>query len=222
MCRTRLPGVCAAAGPVTTWRPSRSTVTSSQTDSTSSRKCEISTTAVPSAASCLMTAISRSVSVWVSSAVGSSMPITEAPDASARRISTCCCAASGRSRTRAEGLRSNPVRSISRASVLPSSRPARQPSRLCHRPRWTLSRTVMAGTRASSWEISANPCRSASRGEPTEIGSPSSKMRPVSGATAPHTALSNVDLPAPFSPSSPCTRPPYRVNDTSRSTGTPP
>ena len=74
-------------------------------------------------------------------------------------------------------------------------------------PRKTFCATVRCGTIDGSCAIAATPCSSASRGERNETSSPSSSIRPPSGASAPATIRPSVDLPAPFSPTSACTEP---------------
>ena len=70
--------VSSSIGCVSTWRPSRITVTRWQSAKTSSSRCEMKSTAAPRARSVSAIPNSRSTSVVVSAAVGSSITITRA------------------------------------------------------------------------------------------------------------------------------------------------
>ena len=85
--------VSSSIGFVQTWRPSRITVTRWQSAKISSRRCEMKSTALPRARSVSTMRNSRSTSVVVSAAVGSSITITRAFVVSALAISTSCWSA---------------------------------------------------------------------------------------------------------------------------------
>src|SRR3954464_1445042 len=89
-------------------------------------------------------------------------------------------------------------------------------------PRKTFSITVRVGTRLISWAIVVTPWRSASRGDRKCTGRPSTYSSPPSGACTPAITLPSVDLPAPFSPTSPWMEPRTIETETSRSAWTPP
>ena len=78
-----------------------------------------------------------------------------------------------------------------------------------------LSSTVRSPTSVISWNAVCTPCACASRGEPKRTAWPNSRKPPASGCTRPDSSFTNVDLPAPFSPSSACTAPRRTANDTS-------
>ena len=82
--------VSSSIGLVRTWRPSRITVTRWQIAKISSRRCETKSTALPRARSVSTMPNSRSTSVSVSAAVGSSITITRAFVVNALAISTSC------------------------------------------------------------------------------------------------------------------------------------
>ena len=102
----------------------------------------------------------RSISVADRLAVGSSRTMRSASRASARRISTCCCSASGRRPTIGPaveveaGVGDQPVEPVARAC-----RRSMKPARLGSAPRKTFWATVSLGTRATSWATIAIPLR---------------------------------------------------------------
>ena len=65
------------------------------------------------------------------------------------------------------------------------------------------------------------PRSSASFGEPIVRSTPSTSMRPASGASAPDAIRASVDLPEPFSPVSACTTPASSARSTSSRATTP-
>ena len=107
----------AAAAAVRISTPSRSTEILSETPSTSSRACEISTTATPDSAS--LRASDITISTWsgVIMVVGSSRISSRTPPASALRISTNSCWTGLRFSTSSSAGRSRPLslRSFSNA-----------------------------------------------------------------------------------------------------------
>ena len=94
-----------------TRRPSRNTVTRWQRANTSSNRCEMNSTAAPSARSVSATLNNRSTSTGESAAVGSSMISTFASLDSALAISTSCCSAIDRPRASRSGSIRTPSRS---------------------------------------------------------------------------------------------------------------
>src|SRR5690349_2898712 len=68
--------------------------------------------------------------------------------------------------------------------------------------------------------MTATPASRASPGPARTTGSPSSTTVPESGWWTPVSVLIRVDLPAPFSPHSACTDPPYSSSDTPRRAAT--
>src|SRR5437016_288578 len=62
----------------------------------------------------------------------------------------------------------------------------------------------------------------ASPGPRTDTGRPSKKYSPLSGVSTPEITLTNVDFPAPLSPTSPTTSPGYRCMSTLDRACTPP
>ncbi len=165
---TRLASVSSDVRPVRTTRPSRRTVTASDRSSTSVRKCDTRMTVRPRDRSARTIWCNRSTSTVDRLADGSSRTIRSASRASARRISTCCCAASGRCPTTDPARRSKPASATSRSNRSLSDPRSMKPARFGSAPRKTFSATVSLGTRATSWATSAIPRMSAWRGEPNE------------------------------------------------------
>ena len=89
------------------------------------------------------------------------------------------------------------------------------------RPRKTFSATLRVGASASSWLIVTMPSASACFGEPIVRSTPSTSIRPASGASAPDAMRASVDLPEPFSPVSAWTTPARSERSTSRRATTP-
>jgi hypothetical protein len=85
-----------------------------------------------------------------------------------------------------------------------------------------LSATDRSGMSESSWKMQAMPAAFAAAGDANETGSPSSSIRPSSGATTPAMILMSVDFPAPFSPSTAWMRPASITRSASCSACTPP
>ena len=69
------------------------------------------------------------------------------------------------------------------------------------------SATLSVGASVSSWVIVTMPRSSAAFGEASSRSTPSTSMRPASGASAPEAIRASVDFPEPFSPVSACTAP---------------
>ena len=93
MARTRSSAVRPASSLASTVLPSRITVTRWQISKTSSSRCEMNSTAAPSARSARTTSNSRATSAADSAAVGSSITMTRASSESALAISTICWSA---------------------------------------------------------------------------------------------------------------------------------
>ena len=148
--------------------------------------------------------------------VGSSISTMRACDATARQISTTCCAAIGSAPTGRSGpqLRvREAAEDVERELLRPPSAGRRRP---CDgsRPSRMFSATVRCGQSDSSWWISATPRWLASCGEAGRYGSPDSRISPSSGCSAPARTFISVLLPAPFSPMSAWTCPARSANDT--------
>ena len=172
--------VSSAAGPVRTTWPSRRIVTVSASSSTSPRKCETRMTVRPPADRPLTISWKRWISNADSAAVGSSKTMSSASRASARRISTCCCAASGNAPTVAFAGTSKPAPATTRRNRSRSSRRRTKPNRRGSAPRNTFSATVRCGTSETSWATIAIPRSSAARGDPNATGSPRTCSSPWS------------------------------------------
>lgn len=212
---TSAVGVVRAGRSRATVRPSLSTVTRSPISRISSSRCEMYTTATPSAVSSRMTRKRLRTSSGSSTAEGSSMTISRASRASARAmLTTCCPAAESRPSSRRGGISGCPRRASSARVTRSASRGRVNPNRDGSWPSTTFSATDRPGTRSSSWWIVAIPARSAACGEANVVGLPSHTTSPSSGRCAPASTLISVDFPAPFCPSRQCTSP----ASTSRST----
>ena len=172
-------------------------------------------TVCPRARSVRTTSCSRSISVADRLAVGSSKTIRSASRARARRISTCCCWASGSRPTIDPALMSKPASATSRSKRSRRVPRSMKPARLGSAPRKTFSAAVSLGTRATSWATSAMPWVRASRGERNETVCPRRTRSPWSCGKTPAMILPSVDLPAPFSPTNAWTVPARTATETS-------
>ena len=116
--RTSSSTVVSAIGVVSMYEPSRITVTVSQRANTSSKRCEMNSSARPSSRRLRATAKSRSTSTPESAAVGSSMMSTRASSEMALAISMICWSAIERPSVTRSGSSATPRRSkISTASA---------------------------------------------------------------------------------------------------------
>ena len=104
------------------------------------------------------------VSTLVSDEVGSSITITRASQATARRISTFCLSAVRKAPTLACPLSSKPHCEVSFSYCVRIWRRCTSPERRGSMPRKTFSITLICGTGASSCAIVAIPSIRASRG----------------------------------------------------------
>src|SRR5215469_16221282 len=150
--RTRSAAVRPARSLVSTWLPSRITVTRVQIVNTSSSRCEMNSTAAPWSRSVRITSKSRPVSAADSAAVGSSITITRASRDSALPISTTCWSAMDRPRAIRAGSSGTPSRlKIAAASPRIARRSIRRPDRSGWRPMNMFSATVRSGNSVGSW-----------------------------------------------------------------------
>ena len=134
--------------------------------------------------------------------VGSSRMRTRAPSHSRRTISSCWRSPTVRSRAGVSGSRLNPYRSHnSRSSAAAALRSRRRPPGL---PRTKLSITLNGRNTSGSWWSMPIPAAMASTGEASLIVWPSRTISPESAEWNPDSTFMRVDLPAPFSPRSPC------------------
>ena len=146
---------------------------------------------------------------------------TRASAARARAISTSWRAPGPRSPTSARGDTSRPTaRSRSRACASSRLRSSRKPRR-GRRARKRFSATLRLGRRFSSWWMYATPRAMASAGPRGRNAAPARRTSPASGKTTPPSTFMSVDLPAPFSPTIPSTRPTGRERQTPFRTGIP-
>ena len=156
-------------------------------------------------------------------AVGSSMTMSSASRASARRISTFCCSAGAQA---PGGRRGGEVEAGRLGQLLVAAAQGAagdEAGRRAARRRGRRSpRRVSWGTTLTSCAMAATPRSSASRGERSATSSPSSSSRPSSGASTPATIRPSVDLPAPFSPTSAWIDPRAMLSDTPSSARTAP
>ena len=83
------------------------------------------------------------------------------------------------------------------------------------------SATLRVGASVSSCVIVTMPRSSASFDEPSTRSTPSTSMRPASGASAPEATRASVDFPEPFPPVRACTTPAWSVRSTSSRASTP-
>src|SRR5436305_1277015 len=165
-------------------------------------------TAAPRARSVSTTPKSRSTSVCVSAAVGSSITITRASDESAFAISTICWSAIESPRAMRSGSSLTPSCSKSSStSRRMRRRSMRRPLRSGGAPMKTFSATVRSGKSVGSWNIMAMPAAFDWAVVSKTTSTPSMSTRPPSGRCTPARILTSVDLPAPFSPTSACASP---------------
>ncbi len=200
--------VSSPIGCVKTWRPSRITVTRWQSEKISSSRCETNRIALPRARSVSTMRNSCSTSVVVSAAVGSSITITRAFAVSAFAISTSCWSAIESPRAR----RSGSILTPSCWKTAAASRRMRRASMRRNRfsgciPTKMFSATLRSGKSVGSWKMIAIPAACDCLALSKIASSPSRRSRPASGRCTPARILTSVDLPAPFSPTSPCTSP---------------
>src|SRR6266508_3970671 len=150
----------------------------------------------------------RSTSVVARAAVGSSMTITRALVVSAFAISTSCWSAIDSPRASLSGSRRTPSCSntptASRRIRLPSMRRKRLSGCV---PTKMFSATLRSGKSVGSWKMIAIPAVCDCFALSKIASSLSRTSRPASGRWTPASILTSVDLPAPFSPTSPCTSP---------------
>ena len=208
MYRTRSAVVSPLVGVVTTWRPSRKTVARSHSSKTSSSRWLTNRTATPRSRR-RRTIVNRRSTSWADSdAVGSSRIRTRASTDSALAISISCWSAIDRPRTGAptsswtssSSNSASAARRVAPQSMIPSRRDGAWPMK-------TFSATVRSGKRRGSWWTTAIPSDRAWAGPRICVGSPSSRIVPLSGWWTPARILTSVLLPAPFSPTSAWTSP---------------
>ena len=172
-----------------------------------------------------MTRNRRSTSRSVSDAVGSSMMTIFASAPIALAISTICCSGMLSVSTSRAGSIAAPIaleqlaRRWRRAGVQSTRRQA--PPRL-ERQRDVLGDGQVAerATAAGRWRRCRARASGAGSIAVTALAGDGERRR-ASGVSAPVMILISVDLPAPFSPTSACTSPARRSNDTPRSARTP-
>ena len=144
--------VTSSMGAVLTKRPSRMIVTRWQIEKTSSRRCEMNSTAASSARSARTTSKRRSTSTDVSAAVGSSITMTLALNEMALAISTICWSATERPRAGRAGSSSTPSRvNTALASARIWARSMTRPAPTGWRPMKMFSATLRSGKRVGSW-----------------------------------------------------------------------
>ncbi len=183
--------------------PARMTVIRSATASTSFNLCVMKRIERPDATRDRMIPKSASVSLGVSTDVGSSRMRSCASRESAFRISTRCWTPTGRSSTSASGSTSRPNScEIRWMSALARRRSSRPKWRVGSKPSTTFSATVNTGTSMKCWWTMPMPWRTAAPGSGKWTTSPSSAMSPESGCMSPNRTFMSVVLPAPFSPRS--------------------
>jgi len=197
-----------------TTRPARMTVTRWHSCITSFSLWVISRRVVPCVASRASTWNSACVSCGVSTAVGSSRIRIFAPRTSALRISSRCRSPTGRSATWASNGTFRPVDCISASSRLRIAASAGR-SRACDSaPSSTFSSAVSVSTSMKCWCTMPMPSAMASCGLRICTDLPKTSMRPLSAAWKPYSTDISVLLPAPFSPTMPCTVPAATVRST--------
>ena len=177
----------------------------------------------PSRRRSAITISSRSVSEMVRLEVGSSMITSRLSSERALAISSSCRCASDRRATGASGAKSTPRRAkigSTSAAIRRRSMSRSGPFR-GSRPMNTLPAASRLSSRLSSWCTKAMPAPIASATVMASRSTPSMRMWPRVGATTPPSTFISVDLPAPFSPTSPITSPGATARLTSSSATTP-
>ena len=167
---------------------------------------------------------SRSVSRVVSDVVGSSKMIMRALLPSALAISTSCRSPCDRRLTGVFGCTSRSTADNSscvRVRTFVRSMNGSPGTRLGKPAMNRFSATVRLRNRLSSWWMNAMPRASASRGPRGRYSVPSNVIRPASIGSTPPRMFIVVDLPEPFSPTSPSTCPARTEKPMSCSTCTP-
>ena len=206
------PGVRSA-----TSLPLRSTMIRSLTARTSSSRWPMNSTVPFRSATCRARPRTISASTGPSAEVGSSRISSLGARPHALAISISCRVGTGRVRTSRftppTERGSRPMsRSICSASARVAARSTRAP-RLApfgRRPSSRFSAIESCPTSGNSWETKAIPSRPAASVEPWGSGTPSISISPPSRCTEPANVPIRVDLPAPFSPTTPTTWPAYR------------
>ena len=167
----------------------------------------MSTTAVPWAASSATIRNSAGRSSRVSTAVGSSRMRMRGRRANTFRISTRCCWPTVRLSTLASKSTSMPSVSATGCKASRKALNLRCPRPQRASPKARFSATLRAPTSLKCWCTMPMPACAASRGEPNLMSRPDSRISPSSGCIRPAIMFISVDLPAPFSPSTPRTSP---------------
>ena len=181
--------------------------------------CEMRTIGTPRLFNVFMSSRTRRLSFTPSAAVGSSMMITFEPKAAARATATpCLCPPDSVStdcpifwivrRPRSDSLARAAFCIPARSSIRKME--PRIPVFRISRPMNRLSTIDKAGESARFWNTVSIPALRASSGDLKWTTSPSSRISPLSGITAPTIVLINVDLPAPLSPIRPRISPGYK------------
>ena len=129
-------------------------------------------------------------------------------------ISTSWRSASDSRRTVRRGSRGTPSKVEQLGRAAPQAPRSIRPNRRGSRPMSTLAATSISGNSDSSWATRAMPSSSACRGVSAPWSTPSISIVPASGAITPVSTFTNVDLPAPFSPSRASTSPARIVRST--------
>ena len=194
--------------------PLRSTRIRSLTARTSSSRWPMNSTVPFRSATCRARPRTISASTGPSAEVGSSRISSFGALPQALAISISCLVGTGSARTSRltppNDRGSRPMsRSISSASARVAARSTRPPRLAClgRRPSSRFSATESWPTSGNSWETMAMPSRAAASVDPGARCTPSISMSPPSGCTEPASAPISVDLPAPFSPTTPTTSP---------------
>ncbi len=193
----------SVAAKLATVRPCLNTVIWSAIPSASRSLCVMSTTAPSFAANVRNTRPSSSLSSGVSTAVGSSRMRMRASRARAFRISSRCCAPTGRASTGASGSIVSPVVLASACTRLRAPAGWKRP----RPPSATFSATVIRGMVVKCWCTMPIPRAIAWAGERGQPSCPCVDICPASGGIMPKAMRMSVVLPAPFSPRSAWTVP---------------
>ena len=158
---------------------------------------------------------SASASAWARLLVGSSSTSTRQPTATARAISTICCAAIGSRPPARRGGCADGAAPPARAAPLPhraSIDDAQRADEPAAAARLHAEQDVLGHRqvrRQRQLLVDHRHARRAARpaARPARSGAPSSSISPASGWIAPDSTFISVLLPAPFSPTSACTSP---------------